>query len=82
MLTRPVQYPWKNGVTGNGKRFDPSRVTLPRHFKNEGYWTGRVSKIYHMGIPSDVIQGTSGTDHAESWIEAHKDQPFFLACSG
>ncbi|MEM1295012.1 MAG: sulfatase [Verrucomicrobiota bacterium] len=65
------QYPWTNGVTGNGGNVEEERVTLSRHFQNHGYWAGRVSKIYHMGIPSDIVQGTSGRDHAPSWNEAH-----------
>ena len=65
------QYPEKNGVTRNGGKVEPDRITLPRHFKNNGYWTARVSKIYHMGIPSDAMQGTNGTDHPESWTERY-----------
>jgi len=65
------QYPLVTGVTGNGGELDPARVTLPRHFANHGYWTARVSKIYHMGIPIDIVEGTSGRDHAASWDETH-----------
>ena len=65
------QYPVKNGVTGNGGRVRPDRITLPRHFANHGYWTARVSKIYHMGIPGDIITGTNGGDHEESWGERY-----------
>ena len=65
------QYPLTNGVTNNGGDVDPGRVTLPRLFANHGYWTGRVSKIYHMGIPIDIIEGTSGRDHAPSWKVTH-----------
>ena len=65
------QYPLVNGVMRNGGKVDPNRVTLPRHFANHGYWSARVSKIYHMGIPIDIVQGTSGPDHAASWHEAH-----------
>ncbi len=61
------QYPILNGVTGNGGTVNPQRVTLPRHFANNGYWTARVSKIYHMGIPGDIIEGKPGRDHAASW---------------
>lgn len=63
------QYPEVNGVTGNGGTIDPSRVTLPKHFQNNGYWAGRISKIYHMGIPSDILEGTNGGDHEPSWNE-------------
>ena len=63
------QYPMKNGVMGNGGKVDPNRVTMPLHFANNGYWSARVSKIYHMGIPVDIVQGTSGRDHTASWQE-------------
>lgn len=65
------QYPLVNGVKGNGGILDPERITLPKHFQDHGYWTGRVSKIYHMGIPVDIIQGTPGTDHVASWEVTH-----------
>ena len=65
------QYPIVNGVMGNGGHLNPQRVTLPKHFANHGYWSARVSKIYHMGIPVDIVQGTSGRDHAPSWGEAY-----------
>ena len=63
------QYPSANGVMGNGGNVAEDRVTLPRHFQNNGYWAARVSKIYHMGIPVDVLQGTNGGDHEPSWNE-------------
>ena len=65
------QYPLLNGVTRNGGDVDPKRITLPLHFANHGYSTGRVSKIYHMGIPGDIIEGNPGRDHAASWDETH-----------
>ena len=65
------QYPLKNGVVSNGGKVAPDRVTLPRHFSNHGYWTARVSKIYHMGIPGDIITGGYGGDHEQSWGQRH-----------
>ena len=65
------QYPLLNRVTGNGGTVDPKRVTLPRHFANHGYWTARVSKIYHMGIPVDIVEGKPGRDHPASWDETY-----------
>lgn len=61
------QYPLVNGVNGNGGNVAPHRVTLPKHFANHGYWTGRVSKIFHMGIPIDIMEGNAGKDHQASW---------------
>lgn len=65
------QYPSRNGVTQNGGKVDPKRLTIPAYFKSQGYWSARISKIYHMGIPSDIIQGTDGTDHNLSWHETY-----------
>jgi iduronate 2-sulfatase len=39
------------------------RATWPQHFKNNGYYTARVSKIYHMGVPGGVELGGDGRDH-------------------
>ncbi|MEO0509934.1 MAG: sulfatase [Verrucomicrobiota bacterium] len=65
------QYPLKNGVLGNGTPIKKERITLPRHFMNNGYWSVRVSKLYHMRVPGDIVAGTNGDDHAPSWLERH-----------
>ncbi len=49
------------------RKRNPGLVTLSQLFKNEGYVAGRVSKIYHMGIPKDIQNGTAGADDPESW---------------
>ncbi len=50
------------------------RETWPQLFKNAGYHTARVSKIYHMGVPGGVEEGHpnrdyNGADDARSWTE-------------
>ena len=61
------QYAFKNGVVGNGGTIAPDRMTMPAYFKKNGYWSARISKIYHMGIPVDILEGTDGHDHKTSW---------------
>src|SRR5699024_6580380 len=38
-------------------------------FKKNGYYTARVSKIFHMGVPGDIVKGSNGTDDPASWTE-------------
>lgn len=55
------RYPTETGVMDNNKYFrveHPDWVTLPQHFKNNGYATLRTGKIFHGGI-----------DDQPSWTE-------------
>jgi iduronate 2-sulfatase len=45
------------------------RATWSQHFKNNGYYSARVSKIYHMGVPIGIEQGSHGADDEASWTE-------------
>lgn len=71
-------YPHATGVLGykSPRPAIGDRETWPQHFKNNGYYTARVSKIYHMGVPGGVEIGRSddpdyynGADDARSWTE-------------
>lgn len=58
-------YPHATGVLGY-KSPRPNigdRETWPQFFKNRGYDSARVSKIYHMGVPGGIQYGGDGRDH-------------------
>ncbi|MDE0859686.1 MAG: sulfatase [Akkermansiaceae bacterium] len=50
------------------------RATWAQHFKNSGYYTARVSKIFHMGVPIGIEKGTDGADDPISWTERFNSQ--------
>ena len=64
-------YPHATGVFGyvSPRPAIGDRATWPQHFKNAGYYTARVSKIYHMGVPGGIERGGDEADDPESWTE-------------
>ena len=44
-------------------------INLGQHFREHGWYSARVGKIYHMRVPGDIIAGTDGNDIASSWTE-------------
>lgn len=64
-------YPHATGVLGytSPRPVIGDRATWPQHFKNAGYYTARVSKVYHMGVPGGIEDGGDGADDPASWTE-------------
>ncbi|MGB7345637.1 MAG: sulfatase [Pirellulaceae bacterium] len=71
-------YPHATGVMGykNPRPQIGDRATWSQHFKNNGYYAARVSKIFHMGVPGgvEIADGRSqdyynGADDERSWTE-------------
>jgi arylsulfatase A-like enzyme len=44
---------------------NPTLTALPHLLRKNGYFTARVGKIYHYGVPNEI--GTPGHDQIHSW---------------
>ena len=69
-------YPETNGVTSNAFATGNHRIrtpsladhpTLAGFFRERGYYTARVSKIFHVGVPGGIERGEVGSDDPDSW---------------
>lgn len=69
-------YPETNGVLENNDQLGSYRVETPAladhpsmagFFRENGYYTARVSKIFHMGVPGGIERGDAGGDDPQSW---------------
>ena len=69
-------YPEKTGVmdlTTSLRKALPEVVTLPQHFKDHGYATGRIGKVFHVADPKtklDVELRTALHKDTENFVEA------------
>ncbi|MCB0472224.1 MAG: sulfatase-like hydrolase/transferase, partial [Flavobacteriaceae bacterium] len=62
------------GYVSGRKNIGDQRQTWPQLFKDNGYFTARVSKIFHMGVPIDIEKGGDGADDPVSWNEKYNSQ--------
>ncbi|MEN8202107.1 MAG: sulfatase [Bacteroidota bacterium] len=69
-----------NGVLGNNDQpgsYRKENPVLSNHpsmagfFREQGYYTARVSKIFHMGVPGGIERGDPGGDEPDSWDYAY-----------
>ena len=62
------------GYVSGRENVGSSRKSMAEFFKDKGYYTARVSKIYHMGVPIDIETGSDGQDDPVSWTERFNSQ--------
>lgn len=62
------------GYISGREKIGNERKMWPELFKDNGYYTARVSKIFHMGIPIDIETGSNGEDDSLSWTQRFNSQ--------
>ena len=58
------------GYTSGREEVGPDKDSWPQHFRKNGYHSARISKVFHMGVPTDIAPGKEGADDPASWDEA------------
>ena len=61
-------YPNSSGILANAQIFRqtiPSHVSLSQAFRQQGWFSGRIGKLYHYNVPKSI--GTDGHDDPASW---------------
>jgi choline-sulfatase len=58
------------GYTSGREAVGSERKSWPQLFKENGYFTARVGKIFHMGSV-DIMSGLNGQDDEASWNERY-----------
>lgn len=66
-------YPYASkatGYTSGREEVGPDKDSWAQYFRKNGYHSARISKVFHMGVPTDIGPGRDGADDPESWDEA------------
>ncbi len=58
------------GYESGRENVGPDHQSWAQLFKNNGYYTARVGKIFHMGSV-DIMKGRNGKDDPASWTERY-----------
>jgi iduronate 2-sulfatase len=70
-------YPYASkatGYTSGRKEVGEDKDSWAQHFKKNGYHSARISKVFHMGVPTDITKGSDGADDPESWNESYNSK--------
>ncbi len=70
-------YPYASkatSYTSGRKEVGADKDSWAQHLKKNGYHSARISKIFHMGVPTDIGPGRDGADDPESWDEAYNSK--------
>lgn len=59
------------GYVSGRENVGEQRDSWSQLFRTNGYYSARVSKIFHMGVPIDIEAGTNGADDEASWNERY-----------
>ncbi len=51
--------------------WDENGKTMGENFIENGFYSARVGKIFHMKVPGDIIAGTNGLDVEDCWTERY-----------
>ena len=43
--------------------------SFPQVLKENGWYSARVGKVFHMAVPGDIVKGGNGADYPDSWTE-------------
>ena len=65
-------YPYASkatGYTSGRKEVGEDKDSWAQYFRKNGYHSARVSKVFHMGVPTDIGPGRDGADDPASWDE-------------
>lgn len=57
------------GYTSGRKEVGSDKDSWPQYFRKNGYHSARISKVFHMGVPTDIAPGKDGADDPDSWDE-------------
>ena len=74
MFSYYMQASGSTGYVSGRAAIGDTRDSWPQYFRKNGYYSTRVSKIFHMGVPIDIQKGNDGSDDAESWDEKYNSQ--------